>query len=52
VLDQINAFVEAYGEEEGYDMIVGTTQSGNLLYVCPALEITEEAWDLSFIDME
>lgn len=42
VLDQVNAFVEQYGEEQGYDLILGTTQSGNLLYGDAALDITEE----------
>lgn len=32
VLNQINSFVEAYGEKNGYDLIIGTTNSGNLLY--------------------
>lgn len=42
VLNQINAFVETYGEEKGYDLIVGTTQSGNLLYGRERLDITDE----------
>lgn len=42
VLDQVNAFVEQYGEEHGYDFILGTTQSGNLLYGNATLDITEE----------
>lgn len=42
VLDQVNAFVEQYGQEQGYDLIMGTTQSGSILYGNAALDITEE----------
>ena len=42
VLGQINGFVETYGRENGYDLILGTTQTGNLLYGREALDITEE----------
>lgn len=42
VLDQINAYVEQYGKEHGYDLILGTTKSGNLLYGSPSLDITDE----------
>ena len=42
VLSQINAFTEQYGKEQGYDLILGTTSAGNLLYAPEALDITDE----------
>ena len=42
VLNQINSFVEEYGKAQGYDIILGTTTSGNLLYGKKAMDITEE----------
>lgn len=40
VLNQINSFVEGYGQENGYDIILGTTDSGNLLYGKESMDIT------------
>ena len=42
VLEQINVFVENYGKEHGYDLILGTTASGNILYGTAGMDITEE----------
>lgn len=42
VLEQINTFVEQYGKEKGYDLILGTTTAGNILYGKPGIDITEE----------
>lgn len=42
VLEQINVFVEQCGEEHGYDLILGTTASGNILYGKPGIDITEK----------
>ena len=42
VLNQVNSLVEAYGKEKDYDIIFGTTLSGNLLYGNDAVDITEE----------
>lgn len=42
VLNQINSFVEEYGREHGYEVILGTTSAGNLLYGDEAIDITEE----------
>lgn len=42
VLNQINAFVEQYGKENGYTIILGTTTSGNVLYGDPAMDISKE----------
>ena len=41
-LDQINVFVEQYSTQNGYDIILGTTVSGNVLYGKEDLDITEE----------
>jgi len=42
VLNQVNSFVEGYGKDHGYDIILGTTLSGNLLYGKETIDITEE----------
>lgn len=42
VLNQINAFVEEYGKENNYDLIMGTTRSGNILYGREGIDITDE----------
>jgi outer membrane protein len=41
VLNQINSFVEDYGKRNGYDMIIGTTGTGNLLFGNAVLDITD-----------
>jgi len=42
VLNQINSFVEEYGDRNGYEIILGTTLSGSLLYGDDAIDITDE----------
>lgn len=42
VIEQINTGTQAYGEEQGYDIIFGTTESGNILFGKDALDITDE----------
>lgn len=42
VLNQVNAFVEEYAKQKGYDLILGTTSSGNILYARESMDITEE----------
>jgi len=42
VLNQINSFVEQYGREQGYTVILGTTLSGNVLYGEDIVDITDE----------
>lgn len=42
VLNQVNSFSESYGIEEGYDIILGTTLSGSILYGVEAMDITED----------
>lgn len=39
-LVQINSFVKAYAREHGYTVVLGTTQSGSLLYASDAVDIT------------
>lgn len=41
LLNQINSFVEQYGKEHGYDIILGTTSAGNVLYGTPSVDITD-----------
>ena len=41
VLNQINSFVQTYGQQHGYAMILGTTLSGSLLYGEAELDITQ-----------
>lgn len=45
VLDQVNSLVEDYGSRKKYDLIFGTTESGNLLYGDVAVDITQEVID-------
>lgn len=42
VLNQINSFVENYSKENGYDVVLGVTMSGNILYGTEAIDITDE----------
>ncbi|MDB5274748.1 MAG: outer membrane protein [Chitinophagaceae bacterium] len=42
VINQINSFVQQYGEEHHYDFIFGTTQDGNVMYGTKGNDITEE----------
>lgn len=42
VLGQINSFVEEYASDKGFDVVMGTTRSGSLLYGSKALDITDE----------
>lgn len=42
VLNQINSFVEEYAKKQGYDLILGTNVSGNILYGAKYIDITEE----------
>jgi len=41
VLNQVNSYIEKYGRENGYNIIFGTTATGNVLYGDEALDITE-----------
>jgi len=39
------AHLEQYGKDNGYDLLLGTTDGGNVLYGTPALDITQEVLD-------
>ncbi|TRX56137.1 OmpH family outer membrane protein [Fulvivirga sp. M361] len=41
VLDQVNVYVEEYSQKHGYDLILGTTANGNVLYGKEELDVTE-----------
>lgn len=41
VLNKVNSFVESYSKKNGYDIVFGTTTSGNLLYGEDAIDLTE-----------
>lgn len=42
VLNQINAFIETYARENDYDLVLGTTNDGSLLFGHEALDITND----------
>ncbi|MDP1744606.1 MAG: OmpH family outer membrane protein [Bacteroidota bacterium] len=42
VLNQVNSFIEEYSKKQGYDVVIGTTTSGNLLYAKQYMDITED----------
>jgi outer membrane protein len=42
VLNQVNSFVEDYGKKQGYDIVLGTTASGNILFAKENMDITAE----------
>ena len=42
VINEINAYIRAYGQRKGYDIIIGATQVGNLAYAKQSLDITDD----------
>lgn len=42
VLNQINSFVTEYGQQHDYEIILGTTNGGSLLYGQDGIDITED----------
>ncbi|MFZ6052358.1 OmpH/Skp family outer membrane protein [Halocola ammonii] len=42
VFNQVNSFVEQYAERNNYDIILGTTLSGSLLYGEDHIDVTDE----------
>ena len=42
IVNQIDAFIKIYAKENGFDLIVGTTSSGNVLYGADGIDVTEE----------
>jgi outer membrane protein len=45
VLNQINTFIKDYADKQGYDLILGTTSDGGLLYAKKKLNITDDVVD-------
>lgn len=41
VLTKINSFMEEYGKKNGFDVIIGVTDVGNVLYANESLDITD-----------
>jgi len=41
VFNKINDYIERYGAENGLQVIIGTTLSGNVLYANEAIDVTE-----------
>lgn len=41
VLEKINRFTEAYAKQQGYQIVLGATLSGNVLHADPSYDITE-----------
>ncbi len=48
VLTQVNSYINDFGELRGYEVILGTTSSGNVLYGQKDIDITEDV--LHFIN--
>ena len=42
VISKVRKFIDAYGEENGYDFIYGKNDSGNVLYGKSELDITDQ----------
>lgn len=42
VLNQVNSYVEEYGKKHGYDVILGTSTSGSVLFARKELDVTDE----------
>lgn len=42
VITQINQYIETYGKENGYTIILGTNTSGSLLYGADHIDLTQE----------
>ncbi|MDJ1501166.1 OmpH family outer membrane protein [Xanthocytophaga agilis] len=50
VVDQVNAFLDRYGKEHGYQIILAANQTGNIAYAQKKLDITEDV--LAIINQE
>ena len=42
IVNQFNTYVEKYAKDEGYDVVLGATLSGNILYAKDAIDITPQ----------
>lgn len=41
VLEQVNAYLKKYGEQQGYQIVLATTEFGNVAYADESLDITD-----------
>lgn len=41
-MNQINSYVKEYAESHGYDIVLGTTQYGSLMYGADGMDITDQ----------
>ncbi len=42
IWNQLNSYIQNYGEEKGYEMIFGASGAGNVMYARGSMNITEE----------
>ena len=42
VLNQVNSYVEKYGQDNGYDIILGTSTSGSVMFGNKELDVTDD----------
>jgi len=42
VLEEVNAYLKNFGQENGYQIILAATQAGNIAYADDAIDITDE----------
>jgi len=42
IWERLNGFVKTYAEEKGYDIIIGASGDGNLMYANEKLDITDQ----------
>ena len=42
VLKKVNKFIDKYGKDNGYSVILGTLESGNIMYADKGYDVTEE----------
>lgn len=42
VVNKVNAYLKEYGEDAGYDLILGATSGGNILYGIDGIDITQD----------
>ncbi|MCT4645001.1 MAG: OmpH family outer membrane protein [Carboxylicivirga sp.] len=42
VVDEVNSFIENYGKKNNFNIILGATSAGNILYAKKGYDITEE----------
>jgi len=42
ILAEINTYIKQYGKEKGYDLILGATDNGNIVYAAEGKDITDD----------